>query len=169
MRLNPKEFGGTIDPFLAEGWIRSLELHFEYLQMKDGDRARCAIYMLRYDASRWWEGAAHAVDLATLNWARFKDLFYGKYFPADFSGRLTRAFMSLCHGDSSVAEFILKFDRGCHFVPMIARDANQKLRHFLDGFRSTLRRDVMLMRPAGYDEAVACRFLGGAGSAGYRL
>ncbi|XP_075479445.1 putative mitochondrial protein AtMg00860 [Primulina tabacum] len=29
MRLNLKEFGGTTDSFLAEGWIRSLELHFK--------------------------------------------------------------------------------------------------------------------------------------------
>ncbi|XP_073304588.1 uncharacterized protein [Primulina huaijiensis] len=35
---------------------------------------------------------------------------------------------------------------------MIAKDADQKLRHFLDGLRPTLHRDVMLMRPAGYDE-----------------
>ncbi|XP_075500101.1 uncharacterized protein LOC142538684 [Primulina tabacum] len=141
-RLNPKEFGGTTDPFLAEGWIRSLELHFEYLQMGDGDRSRCAIYMLRDDVSLWWERATHAMDLATLTWARFKELFYGKFFPTDIE------FMSLCQGDSSVAEFIPKFDRGCHFVLMIARDADQKLKHFSNGLRPTLRRDVMLMRPA---------------------
>ncbi|XP_073273275.1 uncharacterized protein [Primulina huaijiensis] len=107
---------------------------------------------MRDDASLWWEGAAHAVDLATLTWARFKELFYGKYFPADVRGRLTREFMSLRQRDSSVAEFIRKFDRGCHFVPQIARDADQKLRHFLDGLRPTLRRDVMLMWLAGYNE-----------------
>ncbi|XP_075488367.1 uncharacterized protein LOC142527444 [Primulina tabacum] len=157
-RLNPKEFGGTTDPFIAEGWIRSLELHFEYLQMGDGDLARCSIYMLRDDASLWWEGAAHAVNVATLTWEKFKELFYGKYFPVDVRGRLTREFMSLRQGDSSVAEFIRKFDRGCHFVPLIARDAGQKLRHFMDGLRPTLRRDVMLMRPTSYDEATSCSF-----------
>ncbi|XP_075499204.1 uncharacterized protein LOC142537585 [Primulina tabacum] len=157
-RFNPKEFGGTTDPFVAKGWIRSLELHFEYLQMRDGDRARCAIYMLRDDASVWWEGAAHAVDVAALTWARFRDMFFGKYFPADFRGCLTREFMSLRQGDLSVAEFIRKFDRGCDFVPTIAGDAAQKLRHFLDRLRPTLHRDVMLMRAAGYDEATACAF-----------
>ncbi|XP_075483804.1 uncharacterized protein LOC142523957 [Primulina tabacum] len=157
-RLNPKEFGGTTDPFVAEGWIKSLELHFDYLGVRDGDRARCAIYMLRDDASLWWEGVAHAVDVATLTWARFREMFFGKYFPADVRGRLTREFMSLRQTDLSVAEFIRKFDRGYHFVPMIAGDAAQKLRHFLDGLRPTLRRDVMLMRPASYDEATACAF-----------
>ncbi|XP_075478791.1 uncharacterized protein LOC142519641 [Primulina tabacum] len=32
-----------------------------------------------------------------------------------------------------MAEFVRKFDRGCHFVPLIARDAAEKLRHFMDG------------------------------------
>ncbi|XP_075473869.1 uncharacterized protein LOC142504915 [Primulina tabacum] len=114
--------------------------------------------MLRDDASLWWEGVVHRLNLATLMWDQLKEEFYGKYFPTDVRGRLTREFMSLRQGDSTVAKFIWKFDRGCHFVPIIARDAAQKLRHFMDGLRPTLRRDVMLMRPASYDEATACAF-----------
>ncbi|XP_073030645.1 uncharacterized protein [Primulina eburnea] len=121
MRLNPKEFSGTTDPFVVKGWIRSMEMHFQYLDMRDADRVRCATYMLRDDASFWWEGASHGVILVILMWDQFKDLFYGKYFPADVRERLTQDFMSLRQGDSSVSEFIQMFDRGCHFVPIIAR------------------------------------------------
>ncbi|XP_075492534.1 uncharacterized protein LOC142530596 [Primulina tabacum] len=85
---------------VLEGMTRLLE------QMGDGDRVRCTIYMLRDDASLWWKGAAHAVDLATLTWDRFKKMFYVKYFPADVRGRLTMEFMSPHQGDSYVAEFI---------------------------------------------------------------
>ncbi|XP_073313514.1 uncharacterized protein [Primulina huaijiensis] len=126
--------------------------------MRDCDKVRCTTYMLRDDASQWWEGAAHGVNLATLISEQFKEVFYGKYFLADVKGRLTREFMSLRKGDSTVAEFIRKFDRGCYFVPLIARDVAQKLRHFMDGLRPTLRRDVMLMRPVSYDKATACAF-----------
>ncbi|XP_073041900.1 uncharacterized protein [Primulina eburnea] len=159
-KLNLKEFGGTTDPFVAEGWIRSLELQFDYLQMKDEDRARYAIYMLRDDASLRWEGAAHAVDVATLTWARFREMFFGKYFPADVRGCVKREFLSLRQGDVSVADFICNFDRGRYFVPMIVGDVVQKLRHFLHGLIPTLRRDVMVMRLVGYDEAIACDFVG---------
>ncbi|XP_073049486.1 uncharacterized protein [Primulina eburnea] len=41
---------------------------------------------------------------------------------------------------------------------MIAGDAGKKLRHFMDGLRPTLRRDVILMRLASYDEATTCAF-----------
>ncbi|XP_073273287.1 uncharacterized protein [Primulina huaijiensis] len=157
-RLNPKEFGGTMDHFVAEDWIQSLELHFQYLDMRDDDWVRCATYILRDDASLWWERAAHGLNLATFTWVQFKEVFYNMYFLADFRGRLTRELMSLRQADSTMAEFIQKFDRGCHFVPLIARDAAQKLRHFMEGLRPILRRDFMLMRPARYDEATACAF-----------
>ncbi|XP_075504446.1 uncharacterized protein LOC142541873 [Primulina tabacum] len=109
--------------------------------MRDGDWVRCATHMLRDDASLWWDGAAHMLNLDTLTWDQFKEAFYGKYFLADVRGRLMREFMSLHQGDSTIAEFIRKFDMGCHFAPLIARDAAQKLRHFMDGLRPTLCRD----------------------------
>ncbi|XP_073016739.1 uncharacterized protein [Primulina eburnea] len=46
-------------------------------------------------------------------------------------------------GDSSVVDFVIKFERGCYFVPLIASDAQAKLRQFMNGLRLILRRDVM--------------------------
>lgn len=157
-RLDPKDFSGTTDPFVAEGWIRSLEVHFRYLDLEDADRVRCATYLLRDDASLWWEGAEKGVNIDTLTWAQFKDIFYEKYFTADVRGRLKREFMSLRQGDMTVAEFIRRFDRGCHFVPLIANDAAEKLRHFTDGLRPTIRRDVMMMDPVDYAAATTRAF-----------
>ncbi|XP_075504498.1 uncharacterized protein LOC142541936 [Primulina tabacum] len=144
-RLGPKEFSSTIDLFAAVGWIRALEVHFCYLNMGDADRVRCATYMFRDDASLWWKGSEHGINLATLTWARLKETFYEKYFTADVRGRLKRKFMTLRQGDTVVAEFVRNFDRGCHFVPLISRDASEKLRHFLDGLGPTIRLDVMMI------------------------
>ncbi|XP_073283695.1 uncharacterized protein [Primulina huaijiensis] len=154
----PNEFSSTTDPCAAEGWIRSLEVHFHYLNMGDADRVRCATYMFRDDASLWWEGAEHGINLATLTWVRFKEIFYDKYFTADVRGRLKREFLTPRQGDTIVAEFVRKFDRGCHFVPFIARDAAEKLRHFLDCLRPTIHRDIMMMQPMNYAAATAYAF-----------
>ncbi|KZV48581.1 hypothetical protein F511_21690 [Dorcoceras hygrometricum] len=53
-RQKPREFSGTTDPFVAESWIKSMEVIFEYLQTPDLERSRCAIYMLRDDAMLWY-------------------------------------------------------------------------------------------------------------------
>ncbi|XP_073313467.1 uncharacterized protein [Primulina huaijiensis] len=154
--MNPEDFSGTTDPFVVEGWIRSLEVIFRYIDMTDADRVSCIIYQLKGDASLWWEGAERGVNLATLTWEEFKRVFYNTYFTSDVRSRLKREFMTLCQGDSSVAEFVQKFDRGCHFVPfLIANDVAEKLLHFFDGLRPTIGRDMMLTDPTDYTTAVA--------------
>ncbi|XP_073317285.1 uncharacterized protein [Primulina huaijiensis] len=64
--------------------------------------------------------------------------------------------MSLRQGDLSVAEFVKKSDRGCHFVPLIGKDLAEKLRHFMDGLRPKLRNNVMMMDPLDYATATTC-------------
>ncbi|XP_073307121.1 uncharacterized protein [Primulina huaijiensis] len=65
-------------------------------------------------------------------WRPVQEIFFNKHFPPDVGCRLTREFTSLRQGDSSVAEFIRKLYRGCHFVPLIARDAAQKALRDID-------------------------------------
>ncbi|XP_073275420.1 uncharacterized protein [Primulina huaijiensis] len=154
-RMHLENFHGTTHPFIAEGWIRSLEMIFRYMEMEDADRVRCTIYLLKGDDSLWWEGAERGVNMATLTWDEFKRVFYDKYFTSDVRSMLKRNFMSLRLGDWSVADFVQKFDMGCHFVPLIANDVAEKLRHFLDGLKPTIRCDVMLNDPTGYTTAVA--------------
>ncbi|XP_073307145.1 uncharacterized protein [Primulina huaijiensis] len=117
------------------------------MELGDVDRVRCATYLFGGDARLWWEGASIALDLATLSWTRFTEVFYSKYFTDEVRSRLTREFMTLRQGDLTVTDIILKFERGCHFVPLIANDAGAKPRHFLDGLRPILRRDVRVAGP----------------------
>ncbi|XP_073290501.1 uncharacterized protein [Primulina huaijiensis] len=155
MKMRPKEFSGTSDPMIAEGWIKSLEVIFEFMELGNADRVRCATYLFSGDARLWWEGAAVALNLATLTWTRFTEVFYSKYFAEEVRTRLTTEFMSLRQGDMTVTEFIRKFERGCHFVPLIANDARAKMMHFLVGLRPILRRDVRVSDPTTYEVAVS--------------
>ncbi|XP_073133510.1 uncharacterized protein [Henckelia pumila] len=152
--MNPKDFAGTTDPLVAEGWIRLLEVIFRYMQLGDPDRVPCAVFHLQDDAALWWEGVEKTVDMATLLWTEFKRLFFEKYFTADVRARLKTEFLSLRKGELSVAEFVVKFERGCHFVPLIGDDEAEKLQHFIVGLRPTIRRDVLMEEPADYASAL---------------
>ncbi|XP_073031207.1 uncharacterized protein [Primulina eburnea] len=146
---------GTTNPMVAEEWVKSIEVIFEYMVLQDVDRVRCAIFLLAGDARRWWDSASVAVNLPTLSWNGFKELFFAKYFTEEVHARLTTEFMTLRQGDSSVAEFVRKFEQGCYFVPLIANDAQAKLRHFMSGLRPVLRRDVRVVGPTTYTVAVS--------------
>ncbi|XP_075492747.1 uncharacterized protein LOC142530795 [Primulina tabacum] len=154
-RMSPKEFSGTTDPMVAEGWIKSIEVIFDFMELADADRVRCAIFLLTGEARLWWESASVAVNLQVLPWNGFKEVFYSKYFTEEVRTRLTNEFMTLRQGDSSVADFVRKFEKGCHFVPLIANDVQAKLRHFLNGLRPILRRDVRVAGPTSYVVAVS--------------
>ena len=46
-------FEGTVDPTMAEEWISMIKKIFEFVQIEDVDRVKCAIYMLRKDVRIW--------------------------------------------------------------------------------------------------------------------
>ncbi|XP_073025206.1 uncharacterized protein [Primulina eburnea] len=119
-RMNPKDFSGTTDPMITEGWIK-----------------------------------VHRVNLQTLTCNGFKEVFYSEYFTEEVRSRLAREFMSLRQGDSSVADFVREFEKGCHFVPLMANNAREKMSNFMDGLRPILRRDVRVAGPMTYAVAVS--------------
>ncbi|KZV31624.1 hypothetical protein F511_00428 [Dorcoceras hygrometricum] len=157
-KMGPPEFIGTTDPFLAEGWVRTLETIFRYMRLEDAARVSCAIFQLKDDAALWWEGAEKTVDVDSMTWEEFKKIFYDKYFTPDVQARLKREFRNLHQGDISVAEYVKKFDRGCHLSPLIVDYPAEKLQHFLDGLSPAIRRDVLMSDPVDYATALKRAF-----------
>ncbi|XP_073120015.1 uncharacterized protein [Henckelia pumila] len=152
--LGPREFKGGADPLVAEEWVQSVEIIFDYMQLTDADRVRCVIFIFRDDARVWWQGARSAVDMTTLTWNGFKDVFYGKYFTISTRTRLAREFLELRQGSMSIAEYVKKFERGRYFVPMISGNAAEELKHFTEGLNATIRRDARLSGAQTYRAAV---------------
>ncbi|XP_073120033.1 uncharacterized protein [Henckelia pumila] len=152
--LGPQEFKGGVDPLVAEEWVQSVETIFDYMQLTDADRVRCVIFMFCDDARVWWQGARSAVDMTTLTWNGFKDVFYEKYFTISTRTRLAREFLELRQGSMSIAEYVKKFERGRYFVPMISGNAVEELKHFTEGLNATIRRDVRLSGAQTYRAAV---------------
>ncbi|XP_073051276.1 uncharacterized protein [Primulina eburnea] len=116
-RMDPKEFTGTTNPLIAEGWIKSIEYSFAFMELQDAERVRCATFLLTRDARLWWESAYVSVNFHTLSWDGFKEVFFSKYFIEEVRSRLTREFLTLRQGDSSVADSVKKYEMRCHFVP----------------------------------------------------
>ncbi|XP_073133691.1 uncharacterized protein [Henckelia pumila] len=131
-----------------------METAFEFMQITDADRLRCATYMFRDDARVWWNGAKAALNLTTLTWNGFKDVFYGKYFMVSTRNRLAREFLEIRQGNMSIAEYVKKFERGRYFVPMISGEPAEELKHFTEGLNAFIRKDVRLSGAKNYKDAV---------------
>ncbi|XP_073121392.1 uncharacterized protein [Henckelia pumila] len=131
-----------------------METAFEFMQITDVDRLRCATYIFCDDARVWWNGAKAALNLTTLTWNGFKDVFYGKYFTVSTRTRLARDFLEIHEGNMSIAENVKKFERGRYFVSMISGDPAKELKHFTEGLNAFIRKDVRLSGANNYKDAV---------------
>ncbi|XP_073133739.1 uncharacterized protein [Henckelia pumila] len=154
LELGPPEFKGETDPLIAEQWFQAMETAVEFMQITDADILRCATYMFRDDARVWWNGAKAALNLTTLTWNGFKDVFYGKYFTVSTRNRLAREFLEIRQGNMSIAEYVKKFERGRYFVPMISGDPAEELKHFTEGLNAFIKKDVRLSGAKNYKDAV---------------
>ena len=56
-----------MDPVVAEEWISMIEKIFEFVQIEDEDKVKCAVYMLRKDARIWWDAVKNIGDVIELN------------------------------------------------------------------------------------------------------
>ena len=75
MKRNPQVLEGTVDPGVVEECISMIKKIFEFVQIEDVDRVKCAVYMLRKDTRIWWDIVKKTQDVAT----KFLIEFNSKY------------------------------------------------------------------------------------------
>ena len=49
-RMKPKEFSGSTDPLVAQGWVKSIELVLNFMGLTENEKVKCASYCLMGDA-----------------------------------------------------------------------------------------------------------------------
>lgn len=65
--MNPTKFYGNADPYVAENWITSIEVIFQYTGIQDAEKINYASFMFKKEARKWWEVAKVGKDLKTRN------------------------------------------------------------------------------------------------------
>ncbi|XP_073035160.1 uncharacterized protein [Primulina eburnea] len=153
-RMNPPDFIGGPDPLVALEWVKALEAIFDYLKFTDQEKVDCAVFMLVKAARIWWEATKVTVNVKELKWNEFKDLFHAKYFSKEIKAKKVKEFLELRQASLSVAEYILKFEEGCVFVPFIAENDKDKVEHFIRGLKPEIIRDVHMSKVVTYQEIV---------------
>ncbi|XP_073294508.1 uncharacterized protein [Primulina huaijiensis] len=153
-RLNPPEFMGSVDPIAAMEWVKAIEAIFDYLHFEVNDRVSCSVFLLTKAARILWEATKVAINVQTLQWNELKELFYDKYFSTDVKTQKVKDFLELKQGNLNVNDYILKFKKGCLFVPFIALNDKDRGKHFMRGLRAEIKSDVRMSKATTYKEIV---------------
>ena len=83
-----------------------IERLFEFVQIEDEEKVKCAIYMLRKDARIWWEAVMKSKDVAIMTWVEFLREFNSKYYSQAIINSKVAEFTRLQQGNLSVLEYL---------------------------------------------------------------
>ncbi|XP_040369350.1 uncharacterized protein LOC121051250 [Rosa chinensis] len=153
--LGARKFTGG-KPHEAEEWIYNMEIHFEMMDCTQVELRRVATCLLEGDARFWWDTVKLVtlpVAMELMEWAVFKEKFLEKYFPQVERDKKELEFIQLTQGKMTVIEYETKFTKLSRFAPHMVDTDDKKVRRFIGGLNSNIRR-MVTQRRITYEEAV---------------
>ncbi|GMN27891.1 hypothetical protein TIFTF001_041095 [Ficus carica] len=105
-RMKPKEFNGSTDPLVAQGWLKSIELVLNFMDLTNNEKVKCASYSLMDDARIWWEGIELSRDISQMTWEDFVQEFNEQYFNMSVTREHYDEFNNFRQGNLSVTEAV---------------------------------------------------------------
>ena len=95
---------------VVDHWFMQIEKVLEAMEItSDMTRIRLAAFQLEGEAQVWWKWAKTSRDLEVMTWAKFKDLFMGKYFSDPARHAKAQKFLELKQGTMNVMEYMAIF------------------------------------------------------------
>ena len=102
---------------VADNWFMQVEKILEVMKVTSNTtRIRLAAFQLEGEAQVWWNWAKTSRDLEVMTWAKFHELFMGKYFSATARHAKAQEFLELKQGDMTVIEYVAGFTELARFA-----------------------------------------------------
>ena len=114
---HPPIFTGGGDPMVADHWFMQVEKILEAMEITSyTTRIRLAAFQLEGETQVWWNWAKTSRDLEAMTWAKFQELFMGKYFPDTTRHAKAQEFLELKQGTMTVIECVARFTELARFT-----------------------------------------------------
>ena len=95
---------------VADHWFMQVEKVLEAIKItSDTTRIRLVVFQLEGEAQVWWKWARTSRDLEAMTWAKFQELFMGKYFPDTTRHAKAQEFQELKQGVMTVMDYVARF------------------------------------------------------------
>ncbi|KAL8147109.1 hypothetical protein AgCh_004723 [Apium graveolens] len=113
----PPELDGSADPTNARAWLKEMEKAFALFKVEEDQKMDFASYFLKGETNYWWKSKKALEGEGVVNWDRFTELFWEKYFPCYIKNQMEIKFLELKQGNLSVTDYEAKFTELARFVP----------------------------------------------------
>ena len=122
--------------------MKAIEKVFFVVDCIDCQKVAFATYMLKANVEFQWNGIRWLLEESQteITWDVFRNTFFQKYFPPSVRNAKELEFMQLRQGNSSILEYIAKFDELCKFSTIYQQnpDKVQKCAKFEGGLREDI-------------------------------
>ena len=71
LRLQPPVFSSSIEPIVADDWLRRIGRELTTAGCTDAEKVRFAAHQLDGPAAAWWENFTATYPIDTVTWAQF--------------------------------------------------------------------------------------------------
>ncbi|XP_028125044.1 uncharacterized protein LOC114321980 [Camellia sinensis] len=124
--MKPPTFHGGADPLKAEAWVLGIEKLFEVFPCLEAQKVQLTTFTLEDETRKWWMLIRE--NNKGIDWARFLEIFYDKYFPQCARDRKVIEFKGLKQGNLTVVGYEAKFTELTKFAPhMVDTDYKKAL------------------------------------------
>ena len=65
---------------VADEWLAQIQVILDFMGISDGDKVKCASFVLKKDARYWWETVILRKDVNRMTWTEFMEKFNSKLF-----------------------------------------------------------------------------------------
>ena len=152
---HPPTFTGGGDPMVADHWFMQIENILEAMEItSDTTRIRLAAFQLEGEAQVWWRWAKTSRDLEAMTWAKFQELFMGKYFPQTAKHAKAQEFLELKQGAMTVMDYVVRFTELARFADDYVATDLSKVRRFENGLKLSIRGRIVGLRLRDIDSMV---------------
>ena len=140
-------FTGGGDPVVQDHWFMQIEKVLEAMEITSNvTRIRLAAFQLEGEAQVWWKWARTSRDLEAMTWAKFQELFMGKYFPDTARHAKAQEFLELTQGAMTVMDYVARFTELARFTDDYVATDMAKVRRFENGLKLSIRARIVGLR-----------------------
>ena len=140
---------------VADHWFMQIENILEAMKItSDTTRIRLAAFQLEGEAQVWWRWARASRDLEAMTWAKFQELFMGKYFPETARHAKAQEFLELKQGAMTVMDYEARFTELARFADDYVATDLAKVRRFENGLKLSIRAKIVGLRLQDMDSMV---------------
>jgi hypothetical protein len=109
LRLRPNKFSSTIDPIVADDWLRSVSKDLITCECTDGEKVRFTAHLLEGPAATWWETYQVTHPVEGLDWDTFTEGFRNAHISTGIMNLKKEEFCTLSQGGRTLKEYMDDF------------------------------------------------------------